>query len=96
MKADVEKKIPARIAAAFADLAAGASNEGRNRILMLAEEFVKAVWVAKIYRSLPRAETKIENYFLDQELERFLDEAVEESHERLAAIAAAVRGNWNG
>jgi len=91
MKADIEKKINARATAAFEDIVAGMSNKTRNEILRAAEELVKAVWVGKIYAALPADQTTIAEYFLDQELEQFLNEAIDECYKKIAAIAAIVR-----
>jgi len=91
MKSEIEKQIPARVVAAFGDLAIGMSSEAQSRIFMLAEELVKAVWIRKIYAALPADKTTVDEHFLDQELEQFLNEAVEESHKRFAAIAESVR-----
>ena len=87
MKADIEKKINARVAAAFDDVVAGMTPKGRDRILAAAEQLVKTVWLGKIYSAMPADKTTVDEYFLDQELEQFLDEAVEESHKKIEAIA---------
>ena len=72
MKADVEKKIPGRVAAAFADILGEISSSARSEILQSAQELVKAVWMGKIYAALPKDKTTIAEYFLDAELELFL------------------------
>ena len=95
MKADIEKKIGAQVAAAFEDVVRGMSSKAGNEILRAAEELIKTVWLGKIYAAMPADKTKIEEYFLDQELEQFLNEAVEECHAKIAAIAATVRGQFS-
>jgi hypothetical protein len=95
MNPDIEKKINARVAAAFEDLVTGMSSKARNEILRVAEELVKAVWHGKIYAAMPADKTKVGEYFLDQELEQFLNEAVEECHKKIEAIADNVRGEFN-
>lgn len=95
MKADIEKKIGARVAAAFEDVVSGMSSKATNEILRAAEELVKTVWHGKIYAALPADKTKINEYFLDQELEQFLNEAVEECHKKIEAIAETVRRQFS-
>ena len=51
---------------------------------------VRAVWTRKIYAALPKDKTTIAEYFLDAELEQFLNEAIEECHARICSIAAQV------
>jgi hypothetical protein len=92
MKSDVEKTIEARVAAAFEDVLAETGNNARHRILQGAQEMVKAVWTGKIYAALPKDRTTIPEYFLDAELEQFLNEAIEECHARIRAIAGRTRG----
>jgi len=48
---------------------------------------VRTVWIGKIYAALPKDKTTIPEYFLDAELERFLNEAIEECHNRICSIA---------
>jgi predicted DNA-binding transcriptional regulator len=91
MKADVEKKINARTAAAFEDMVSGMSSKARNGILTAAEELVKTVWLGKIYAAMPADKTTVAEYFLDQELEQFLNEAVEECHKKIEAIVENVK-----
>ena len=85
MKSDVEKTIEARVAGAFADILP--DTESRNEILKDAQLMVKAIWTGKIYAALPKDKTTIPEYFLDAELEEFLNEAIEECHARIRAIA---------
>jgi hypothetical protein len=87
MKSDVEKTIEARVAAAFEDILAEITSDARHKILQGAEDMVKAVWTGKIYAALPKDKTTIPEYFLDAELEQFLNEAIEECHARISSIA---------
>jgi hypothetical protein len=48
---------------------------------------VRAVWVGKIYAALPKDKTTVPEYFLDAELEQFLNEAIEECHKQVCLIA---------
>ncbi|HEU4344004.1 MAG TPA: hypothetical protein VFU31_20810 [Candidatus Binatia bacterium] len=91
MKADVEKKINARTAAAFEDMVSGMSSKAKNGILTATAQLVKTVWLAKIYAAMPADKTTVDEYFLDQELEQFLNEAVEECHKRVETIAENVK-----
>lgn len=86
MKSDVEKTIGARVVAAFADILPP-EHEMMNR----AQELVRAVWIGKIYAALPKDKTTIPEYFLDAELEQFLNEAIEECHARICSIAERVK-----
>ena len=45
------------------------------------------VWIGKIYNALPKDKTTIPEYFLDAELEQFLNEAIEECYSVIASIA---------
>jgi hypothetical protein len=87
MKADVEKTIEARVAAAFEDILAKTRSNARHKILQGAQDMVKAVWIGKIYAALPKDKTTIPEYFLDAELEQFLNEAIEACHARICSIA---------
>jgi hypothetical protein len=87
MKSDVEKTIDARVVAAFDDILPGSRSSVRQEILRIAQEMVRAVWMNKIYAALPKDKTTVPEYFLDAELERFLDESVEECHARISSIA---------
>ena len=93
MKADVEKTIHARVVAAFEDTLAEVSSASRRQILDGAENMVKAVWMGKIYAALPKVKTTVPEYFLDAELEQFLNEAVEECHARISEIAARAKNS---
>jgi hypothetical protein len=88
-KSDVEKSIDSRVAAAFADILPAA---GRGiEILKGAQDLVRAVRIGKIYAALPKDKTTIPEYFLDTELEQFLNEAIEECHARISSIAERVK-----
>lgn len=50
-----------------------------------AQDLVRAV--GKIYASLPKDKTSIPEYFLDGELEEFLNEAIAECHARVCSLA---------
>jgi hypothetical protein len=52
---------------------------------------VRAVRIGKIYAALPKDKTTIPEYFLDTELEQFLNEAIEECHARISSIAERVK-----
>jgi hypothetical protein len=93
MKADVERTIHARVVAAFEDTLAEVSSASRRQILDGAENMVKAVWMGKIYAALPKDKTTVPEYFLDAELEQFLNEAVEECHARISEITARAKNS---
>ncbi|MGH7854955.1 MAG: hypothetical protein ACREP3_16015 [Candidatus Binatia bacterium] len=78
----MEKTIDARVAAAFADIFSA-----RHEMMPRVRELVRAVWIGKIYAALPKDKTTIPEYFLDAELEQFLNEAIEECHARICSIA---------
>jgi hypothetical protein len=87
MKSDIDQLIGPRVAAAFADILAETSPGARTQILQNAEQMVRAVWTGKIYAALPKDKTTIPEYFLDAELEQLLNEAIEECHVKISAIA---------
>jgi hypothetical protein len=87
MKSDVEKTIEARVIAAFDDILSESRSSVRREILRAAQDMVKAVWMNKIYAALPKDKTTIPEYFLDAELGQFLNEAMEECHARICALA---------
>ena len=95
MKAEIEKKITARVAAAFADIVPGPETKAGQDMLKNAEELVRALWLGKIYAALPKDKTSVPEYFLDAELEQFLNEAVEECHKRICSIARRASENFN-
>ena len=95
MKADIEKKIEARVAAAFDDIIPGLETKAGQDMLKNARELVRAVWLGKIYAALPKDKTVASDYFLDAELEQFLNEAVEECHKRICWIAQRANEEFN-
>ena len=88
MKSDFDKTINARVANAFADIPMGSRGV---EILKGAQDLVRAVWTGKIYSALPKDNTTIPEYFLDAELEQFLNEAIEECYDKIVSIAAHAR-----
>jgi len=91
MKSDVEKTIEDRVAAAFADILPETST--KQLVLKGVQDLVRAVWIGKIYASLPKDKTTIREYFLDAELEQFLNEAIEECHARVCSLAEQAKKN---
>ena len=87
VKSDVEKLIEPRVAAAFEDILAETSPNARKLILQNAEQMVRAVWTGKIYAALPKDRTTVPEYFLDAELDQFLNEAIEACHAKITSIA---------
>jgi hypothetical protein len=87
MKSDVEKTIDARVAAAFDDILPGPESNARSEVLKGARELVRTVWIGKIYNALPKDKTRVPEYFLDAELEQFLNDAIEECYTMVALIA---------
>ena len=88
MKTDVERKIEARVAVAFDDLFFAEHDlQAKQKVLQSAQELVRAVWIGKIYAGLLKDRTTVPRYFLDAELEQFLNEAIEECHEQVGLIA---------
>ena len=87
MKSDVEKLIEPRVAAAFENILAETSPNARKLILQNAEQMVRALWTGKFYAALPKDKTTVPEYFLDAELDQFLNEAIEECHAKISSIA---------
>lgn len=87
MKSDVEKKIDARVVAAFEDIVPRPDAKARQEILNGIRALVKAVWAHKIYAALPKDKTKIPEYFLEAELDEMLNEAVDECYNMVTLIA---------
>lgn len=87
MKSDIERTIDARVAAAFEDILAETGPSARDEILQGARDMVKTVWMNKIYSAMPKDKTMIPEYFLDAELQQFLNEAIEECYARICKIA---------
>ena len=69
MKADVERTIEARLATAFADILPETS--AKQLILKGAQDLVRAVWITKIYASLPKDKTTSLNTFSMRNLSSF-------------------------
>ena len=84
---DVERKIDARVVAAFDDIVPGPDAKTRQEILDGVRALVGAVWAQKIYVGLPGNKTKIPEYFLDAELEQMLNDAVDECYDMVSLIA---------
>ncbi len=93
MKSDIDKIINARVAAAFADIPMG---RHEVEILSDAQDLVRAVWIGQIYAVLPKDKTTIPEYFLDAELQQFLNEAIEECYEKICLISEEAKGNSSG
>ena len=91
MKSDIEKTIDDRVAAAFSDILPESGN--KPILLKGIQDLVRAVWIDKIYAGLPKDKTTIPEYFLDAELEQFLNEAVEECHARVCSLAERAQNN---
>jgi hypothetical protein len=91
MKSDIEKTIDDRVAVAFADILPEIG--AKQLILTSAQDLVRTVWIGKIYASLPKDKTTIPEYFLDAELEQFLNEAIEECLARVCSLAEQVIKN---
>lgn len=87
MKSDIETTIEARVIAAFDDILPDTGSRTGHEVLRRAQDMVKAVWMNKIYAALPKDKTTIPEYFLDAELEQFLNEAIEECHARIRSLA---------
>ena len=87
MKSDIEKTIDARVAIAFDDILPDTGSHARSGVLRGACDLVRTVWMSKIYNALPKDKTTVSEYFLDAELEQFLNEAVDESYFVVASIA---------
>jgi len=87
MKSDVEKKIEARVVAAFDDIVPGPDAKARHEILNGVRALVGAVWTGKIYAALPKNKTKIPEYFLEAELDQMLNDAVDECYKMVSLIA---------
>jgi len=87
MKSDIEKTIDSRVAAAFDDILPNSGSHARSEVLKGARQLVRTLWIGKIYNALPKDKTTIPEYFLDAELEQFLNEAIEECYSVIASIA---------
>ena len=91
MKTDIEKTINDRVGAVFSDILPETAN--KDEILTGAQDLVHAVWIGKIYSSLPKDKTTIPEFFLDAELEQFLNEAIEECYEKIAILAERAKNH---
>jgi hypothetical protein len=87
MKSDVERKIDARVVAAFDDIVPGPDAKTRQEALDGVRALVGAVWARKICAALPKDKTRIPEYFLDAELEQMLNDAVDECYKMVSLIA---------
>lgn len=96
MKSDIEKTIDARVAAAFEDILPETESNARYEILKGVQELVRAVWIGKIYAALPKDKTLIAEYFLDAELEQFLNEAIEDCYKQICLIAEQSKKEFSG
>ena len=95
MKSDIEKTIDARVATAFDDILPDTGSHARSGVLRGACDLVRTVWMSKIYNALPKDTTTGSEYFLDAELEQFLNEAVEECYSVVASIAERVKEQFS-
>ena len=87
MKSDIEQIIDARVAVVFDDILPYGASDARSEVLKGARDLVRTVWISKIYNALPKDKTTIPEYFLDAELEQFLNETIEECYSVIASIA---------
>jgi hypothetical protein len=90
--ANVEETIDSRVAAAFADILPATSTA--EQLLNVIQELVRAVWMHKVYAALPKDKTKVPDYFLDAELEQFLNDAIEECHAKVVLIAERAKRDF--
>ena len=93
---DIEKKLDARIAVAFEEVLPGPDIKSRQEVLRGVRALIRAVWMNKIYAALPKDKTTIPEYFLDAELEQFLNEAVDESYTMVSLIAERAKRELRG
>ena len=96
MKLDIEKKLDARIAVAFEEVLPGPDIKSRQEVLKGVRALIRAVWMNKIHAALPKVKTTIPEYFLDAELEQFLNEAVDESYTMVSLIAERAKRELRG
>ena len=95
MKSEIEKTIDSRVAVAFHDILPDNGTHGRSEVLKGAADLVRTVWIGKIYNALPNDKSTIPEYFLEAELEQFLNEAIEESYLMVASIAAQAKDQFS-
>jgi len=93
MKSDIEKTINGRVSAAFSDVLPETANKPMS--LKAAQDLVRAVWIGKIYSKLPKDKTTIPEYFLDAELEQFLNEAIEECYDKITLLAERAKKGFS-
>lgn len=94
MKSDIEQTIDARVAATFDDILPSGSH-ARSEVLKGARDLVRTVWIGKIYNALPKDKTTIPEYFLDAELEQFLNETIEECYSVMESLAAQAKDQFS-
>ena len=56
---------------------------------------MRTVWIGKIYRALPNDETAIPEYFLDAELEQFLNDTIEECYSVIASVGERAKDQFS-
>ena len=95
MKSDIEKTIDARVATSFDDILPDPRSHARSEVLKGVRALVRTVWIGKIYNALPKDKTTIPEYFLDAELEQFLNESIEECYTVIAAIAERAKDQFS-
>ena len=70
-------------------------SHARSAVLRGACDLVRTVWMGKIYNSLPKDKTTVPGYFLDAELEQFLNEAIDETYSMIASIAERAKDQFS-
>ena len=95
MKSDIEQTIDARVAAAFDDILPSGGSHARSEVLKGSRDLVRTVWIGKIYNALPKDKTTIPEYFLDAELEQFLNETIEECYSVMESLAAQAKDQFS-
>ena len=98
MKSDIEQTIDARVAAVFDDILPHGGSHARSAVLKGARDLVRTVWIGKIYLSRSgsgASKTTIPEYFLDAELEQFLNEAIEECYSVMESLAAQAKDQFS-
>ena len=95
MKSDIEQIIDARVAVVFDDILPPGGSDARSEVLKGARDLVRTVWISKIYNALPKDKTTIPEYFLDAELEQFLNETIEECYSLIASIAERAKDQFS-
>jgi hypothetical protein len=95
MKSDIEQTIDARVAVVFDDILPDGGSHARSEVLRGARDLVRTVWIGKIYNALPKDKTTIPEYFLDAELEQFLNETIEECYSAMESLAAQAKDQFS-